>query len=67
MYPEILNIEICDNFERIFAIRDAGNIASIFSRSKAQKDAKRAQRAIIKNFGIRSWGQSPHLDHNLKT
>jgi len=51
MYPEILNIEICDGFERIFAIRNAGNIASIFSRSKTQKDARSAQRSIITNFG----------------
>lgn len=55
MYPSILNIEICDDFEQIFEFRDEGNIAAIFPRSETRKDAKSAQISIIKNAGIRSW------------
>ena len=44
-----LTNEICDDFEQIFGLCDEGHIASIWPRSKGQKDAKSAQRSLLRN------------------
>ncbi len=46
-----LTNEICDDFEQIFAICDEGHLASIWPRSKGQKDAKSAQRSLLRKEG----------------